>query len=190
MSRHPDQKKKRKILEASLESFGVLGYKKTTIKHIAKKAEIAPGSIYTYFTDKAILFRSTIEDVWNLFIEKIQDVTHEDWDFETKFMESVDFGLELLGKAHTLLGTMFSDAQRRQLLVTHLRKTIDAVIPLLEKGEEEGILEVTKDEELRYFQLETYISGILFELSLVEKEELAQRIDLIRRGIYKHFFMG
>ncbi|WP_028972675.1 TetR/AcrR family transcriptional regulator [Spirochaeta cellobiosiphila] len=189
MSRHPDQNKKRKILEASLEAFGELGYKKTTIKHIATKAEIAPGSIYTYFNDKTTLFVATIDDVWNRYIERTINISNEDWDFETKFMESIDFGLELLYKAHYLLGSMLSTAERRAMLTFHLKQTINAIQPLFLAGQAEGIFVISDDPELRSFQLETYICGILFELSVVEKKEVKQKIDFIRKGIYKHFFM-
>ncbi len=67
MSRSPDEEKRRRILQVSFEAFGELGSKRTTIKYIADKAGIAPGSVYTYFHDKDSLFLCAISDIWDRF---------------------------------------------------------------------------------------------------------------------------
>jgi len=72
MSRSPDEDKRRRILQVSFEAFGEQGYKKTTIKQIADRAGIAPGSIYTYFHDKDSLFLSAITEIWDRFSQAAQ----------------------------------------------------------------------------------------------------------------------
>ena len=52
------------ILSAAFEAFGEYGFAQTSVRHIADRARIAPGSIYTHFADKEELFRSTVEAGW------------------------------------------------------------------------------------------------------------------------------
>lgn len=48
--------KKRRILDAALDLFGILGFHDTTAKAIAARAGVATGSLYRYFRDKKVAF--------------------------------------------------------------------------------------------------------------------------------------
>ncbi|MBW4840864.1 MAG: TetR/AcrR family transcriptional regulator, partial [Paenibacillaceae bacterium] len=44
------------VVEAAEKSFALFGYKATTMDHVAKIANVAKGTIYTFFTNKEELF--------------------------------------------------------------------------------------------------------------------------------------
>jgi AcrR family transcriptional regulator len=51
----PSARKRRRILRAAHELFLVQGYRKTSIDDIARKAEVAKGTVYLYFENKGQL---------------------------------------------------------------------------------------------------------------------------------------
>lgn len=52
-----------KICRAAEELFSQKGYYNTSITDIAKKAEVAPGTVYIYFKDKKSIFKYLLEDL-------------------------------------------------------------------------------------------------------------------------------
>ncbi|CAN0075446.1 unnamed protein product [Chrysoparadoxa australica] len=50
----------KKIMDASLELFGTIGYKSTTIAQIAESAGVSKGLIYNYFDSKEALLKAMI----------------------------------------------------------------------------------------------------------------------------------
>lgn len=51
-----------KIMEASLELFGTIGYQATTIAQIAEQAGVSKGLIYNYFDSKEALLKAMVMD--------------------------------------------------------------------------------------------------------------------------------
>src|ERR1700676_4845259 len=57
----PDPIQRRKaILDAALEEFAARGFAATRLDDVARRAEIAKGTIYLYFRDKEALFREIV----------------------------------------------------------------------------------------------------------------------------------
>ena len=69
MTQVQKQSVKEKIYEAALDIFYEKGYKDTTMREIAEKAEIPVGLIYTYFKNKADLFDYIVAPVLH-YVEK------------------------------------------------------------------------------------------------------------------------
>ena len=59
--------RRRRILDAAGEVFSARGYHEASITEIAVRADLATGTIYLYFRDKADLYGSVI-------LEKMNDV--------------------------------------------------------------------------------------------------------------------
>jgi AcrR family transcriptional regulator len=56
------EKRRGQIIAAAIELFGKNGYHSTTIRDIAKRAEVSIGTIYQYVSDKEdVLFLALIE---------------------------------------------------------------------------------------------------------------------------------
>lgn len=61
------------ILEAVANDLTILGYKKLNIRGIAKKCNIAVGTIYNYFSSKEILVASLMAKNWLESMHKIDN---------------------------------------------------------------------------------------------------------------------
>lgn len=55
--------RRKQVIEAAEKSFALFGYKATTMDHVAKIANVAKGTIYTFFTNKEELFDEILRSV-------------------------------------------------------------------------------------------------------------------------------
>lgn len=65
--------RKREIIKAAREVFAENSYQGTSIKTIAKKAKIATGTIYLYFTNKESLINMIVDEMFNELLGCIKD---------------------------------------------------------------------------------------------------------------------
>lgn len=74
------------IIAAAKKVVDAKGFRNTTIEHIARKAEISPGTIYLYFKNKEELFSSLVLHTLQFLELRIQEVcdTHAKSTFENK----------------------------------------------------------------------------------------------------------
>lgn len=78
---------KDRILEAATEEIAAVGFERAKISGIAKRANMAPGSVYTWFENKEDLFRAALEAALKEQILKnkiaLADVdTKQNWMFQ------------------------------------------------------------------------------------------------------------
>lgn len=89
------------IFESAFELFGELGYKNTDMKKIAKKSNIAVGTLYNYYSSKEKLFLDVFKKSWKMTIQKI------------KFLKS-DPNLELKDKFRGFIRIICEDVHLRK----------------------------------------------------------------------------
>ena len=185
MSRSPDEEKRRRILQVSFEAFGELGYKKTTIKHIADRAGIAPGSIYTYFQDKDELFLSAISEIWDRLSWAAQEAAENQQIPYLRRAEAL-FGVaeDLIRRSHTLLNGIFAVPERRELLRRNLEKACRHLVPFFEEGQKMGLTLVGTDSTVNFYQLKVILSGVLWDLALVDGPAFEAELTLVK-GAWK-----
>jgi AcrR family transcriptional regulator len=102
----PQQERSRRtrqrVLEAAAESFEALGYDETTTAEIARRADIAVGSVYDYFRDKRAILLEVLHDtnarVAQLVIRGLEPEAWQDADPRA----SVRNLLDLVFRARTL----------------------------------------------------------------------------------------
>ena len=183
MSRSPDEEKRRRILQVSFEAFGELGYKRTTIKHIADRAGIAPGSIYTYFHDKDSLFLCAISDIWDRFSLAALEATENQQIPYLKRAEAL-FAVaeELVRRSHTLLNGIFSVPGRRDLLRRNLEKAVRHLVPFCEEGQQLGLSLVRNEPSFNFYQVKIILSGVLWDLALVDGEAFETELNQVREA--------
>jgi AcrR family transcriptional regulator len=78
---------KDRLLEAATAEIAAVGFERAKISGIAKRADMAPGSVYTWFENKEDLFRAALEEALKQQILSNQialaDVdTQHDWMFQ------------------------------------------------------------------------------------------------------------
>lgn len=81
------EKRREVILESAAQVFARKGYQRATMKDIADKAGIAPGTIYLYFDSKRALLLSIAEELLHLMPQELPD--HATPDEERSFIRCV-----------------------------------------------------------------------------------------------------
>ncbi len=71
------QARRNLILDAAIEVIAEKGFQRTTIKEIAKKAEVADGTIYNYFKNKDALFMSIIDRLIEAEVDELAEAAEE-----------------------------------------------------------------------------------------------------------------
>lgn len=183
MSRSPDEEKRRRILQVSFEAFGELGYKRTTIKHIADRAGIAPGSIYTYFHDKDALFLCAISEIWDRFSQAAKEAAeNQQIPYLTRAGALFVVAEDLIRRSHTLLNGIFSVPERRDLLRRNLEKACRHLVPFFEEGKGLGVTLLGADPAFHFYQVKILLSGVLWDLALVDGDAFEAELTQIRNA--------
>ncbi len=181
MSRSPDEEKRRRILQVSFEAFGELGYKRTTIKHIADRAGIAPGSIYTYFHDKDTLFLCAITEIWDRFSQAALEATeNQQIAFRLRAEALFKVAEDLVRRSHSLLTGIFAVPERRDLLRRNLEKACRHLVPFFEEGQRLGLTLVGSEPAFHFYQVKIILSGVLWDLALVDGEAFETELAYAR----------
>ncbi|WP_059051225.1 TetR/AcrR family transcriptional regulator [Paenibacillus senegalimassiliensis] len=80
------------VVEAAEKSFALFGYKATTMDHVAKIANVAKGTIYTFFTNKEELFDEILRSV----IMDMRQVIEQEFDSSKPFAENLHHSMDVL----------------------------------------------------------------------------------------------
>lgn len=58
------QRSREVILDAALQLFSSQGYRATSVRDIASKADVSTGNVYHHFPDKESIFRTLLDQYW------------------------------------------------------------------------------------------------------------------------------
>ncbi|MCM3042869.1 TetR/AcrR family transcriptional regulator [Paenibacillus motobuensis] len=102
--------RRRQIVEAAEKSFALFGYKATTMDHVAKIANVAKGTIYTFFANKEELFDEILRSVIIEMKKITEQEVHDDRPFFENLYQSMDKLLEFR-REHELLVKLFQEVR-------------------------------------------------------------------------------
>lgn len=80
------------VVEAAEKSFALFGYKATTMDHVAKIANVAKGTIYTFFTNKEELFDEILRSV----IMDMRQVIEQEFNSSKPFAANLHHSMDVL----------------------------------------------------------------------------------------------
>lgn len=150
------QDKKDKILDAAIDEFAEYTYHKASISRIVERAQIAKGSFYQYFEDKADLFKHLMEISAQQKMVYLQHLmaNMEELDFfhvvREMFVGGIKFGLDRPKLAK--IGSDFvkeTDLKlKEEILGKNMPKSNMLFEMLLKKGIEKGTIDPNIDVEL------------------------------------------
>ena len=185
MGRSRDAAKRGLILEAAFRVFGERGFARTTIKSIAERAGIAPGSVYTYFRDKDELFRSTVEEGWDSFLERLEGIRASRRPFRQRMLALVDTGFLVLEENLPLLRGMLFEASQRKLFHTKLEKLCESVEKLILEGiRQRGKAGRIRAPTTQWSKLlRITIIGILFSVASAEPGKTGGEIRILKQAV-------
>ena len=141
MARRSDGAKRAILVEKALESFGDRGFRGTTIKRIAGRAGIAPGSVYTYFKDKDELFRSTLDEGWNAFLGSLDELAVSHGSFSRTVDRLLDAGFAELARRLPLVRGLVLEPGRSDFLREKIEELCRHVGRIFAAARSEGALQ-------------------------------------------------
>ncbi|WP_349409750.1 TetR/AcrR family transcriptional regulator [Pseudalkalibacillus sp. SCS-8] len=178
------QAKRKRILEEATYLFSSRGYKETTIQKIAEASEISFGSVFTYFETKEKLLEAAIleplEEVRNhlLVIDyETEDVLGELRRLISRNIQLFSTNRVYLQLIQQVLGRPESHEEYEEIarvLDNFFNEFVQKVIPLIEKGQQQGRLK-TQDPEVIAMAYFGFLNGIRLTMGLDEDHILWEK---------------
>ena len=182
MARKKDGKKPAQIIDAAFSVFGEIGYDATLIKHIALRAGVSSGTIYTYFGDKKDLFRATVDEGWNRFLAQIREIVESKEPTGSRVRRFIDVGFGSLKHYLPLLRGMLFESSQMNMLQGKLEQFCGLVERLV-PGPRRGAVPRNVESENRRSLIRVTVFGVLFSAALAEPSRVDAEIDRLRRMI-------
>lgn len=146
----PDDPRKRAkylaIVEAALEAFSEYGYHDCPVSKIARKANVADGTIYLYFANKEEVLISVFQEKINRLITDIEGLTKGSNNSWEKIEVLVRYHMTALGNNRVLAN--FLQIQLRQSssnirlgIAAPLKKFYGLIEDFVFEGQQEGVID-------------------------------------------------
>lgn len=175
-----------RIFLSAKELFNEKGYEQVNMKDISKRANIAVGSLYNYFSNKNQLYLSVLENSWNTTFEKLDKVL----DKHTDKKETLKDCLRII----------YEETLDRRCMGIQVRKAKDLkdneAIENIEKKIKNNIKLIFKDMKIKkQFEEDDYILDkvvytLLINLTMLidyYPEDKAKNIEYLYSGIVVFF---
>jgi len=182
MARPRDREKPAQIINAAFSVFGEIGYEATRISHIAERAGISSGTIYTYFKDKKDLFRATAQDRWDRFLAQIRTLADSEEPTRTRLQSLIEIGFTSLKSARPLLRGMLFESSQMNLLQGNLEELYSLIERILTEKTGQGE-ESAGDPRQRRALIRITVVGVLFSVALAGPARVDREIRSLQRAI-------
>ncbi len=134
------------IVEAALAAFSEYGYHDCPVSKIARKANVADGTIYLYFANKEEVLISVFQEKINRLITDIEELTEDCTNSWEKIEVLVRYHMTTLGNDRVLAN--FLQIQLRQSssnirigIAAPLKKFYGLIEGFVLKGQKEGVID-------------------------------------------------
>lgn len=144
-----DPRKKAKymaIIEAALEAFSEYGYHDCPVAKIARRANVADGTIYLYFANKEEILISVFREKINRLIKDVSESTNDCANAWEKIETLVRYHMTALGGDRILANFLQiqlrqSSSNIRHGIATPLKKFYTLIESFVIEGQEEGVID-------------------------------------------------
>jgi len=175
--------KKEKIRTAAVELFDRYGTDKTTINEIAKKAGVAPASIYNYFGSKEGLMKDTIKNLLENSWKAKKELWESDLPFPELLKNAVSMKDEFIDKINLEL---LDDPEIKKLMDDFYNRRYTEIVSLfIEKGRKEGYIRRDLSIEAAMLYLRMYQNVIQQPEMLINRNKnlVKELFDLMLYGL-------
>jgi len=181
MGRRADAEKRARILASAFRVFGEQGFTRTTMKGIAERAGIVPGSIYIYFRGKEALFEATVEQGWQRFLSELDRAAFSPRPLRERLETVIDLGFSELRRSLPLLQGMLFEASRRRLL----QDKLEGLCRTLERLFREERREPPRIGAGRHGKtmIRITVMGILFSAALAPPERIEPELSALKAAV-------
>jgi AcrR family transcriptional regulator len=183
MARRSDGVKRAILVEKALEVFGDRGFRGTTIKRIAGRAGIAPGSVYNYFKDKDALFRSALDEGWEAFLASLDDLAVSPGPFARTMDRLLDAGFAELARRLPLVRGIMFEAGRSVYLGGKIDELCRHVGRVFAAARREGALRAPIDPAAWRAVLRVTVNGILFSAAVAPPSRVAAELRGLKAAV-------
>jgi AcrR family transcriptional regulator len=171
------------ILAAATEEIVEMGFERARLTEIARRAEMTPGSIYTWFKNKEDLFRAALEDALekqvasNLEVLKLGEVDTDHW--LTQIASLVPRNAKNSGPTPTqvlLLEAYYAswrDTSARKKFLPRIEEHYELYVKIISQAQADGHLTTSIDTKLLAMIFLTIPTG----MSLLQLAGLARPTD-------------
>ena len=140
----PQETRRAEILEAAAAVFGEKGFQRATMKDIAARAGIVPGTIYLYFRNKDDLLISIFEERVQRFIQQFQRRLILEENAEAKLRKLVELHLFEMQEHPDLAAVFQLELRQSRHFMSSYPKTdlkgyFDLIGQILEEGQQQGL---------------------------------------------------
>jgi AcrR family transcriptional regulator len=183
MARRSDSAKRAALVRTALEGFGDRGFRGTTIKRIAGRAGIAPGSVYTYFKDKDELFRATLAEEWGAFLASLDELADARGPFTRTTERLLETGFAELAKRLPLVRGVVFEAGRRDLLEGRIEELCRRIERIFASARRQGALRPVADAAAWRAMLRITVNGILFSAAAAPPPRAAAELRRLKAAV-------
>ena len=181
MARLKDQDKAASIIDAAFAVFGEEGYEATRVSHIAERAGVSSGTIYTYFKDKKDLFQATVMNGWETYVARIRRLIEAYSTPEERLRQLVDMAFKTLKASLPLLRGMLFESSQMNLIEKNIQSLCALIEELLEEIKDKPLLEL--DAVQRRATIRITVVGVLFSAALAKPSRIDVEIGALRKTV-------
>ncbi|GAY18145.1 TetR/AcrR family transcriptional regulator [Mycobacterium sp. shizuoka-1] len=87
---------RQRILEATMRCVAAVGYSRTTIREIAREANMTSGSLYHYFPNKAELVKATFDEVATIAVPRLEQAADRNLTTVDRLMAVLDESVQVM----------------------------------------------------------------------------------------------
>jgi len=188
------EEKKTIITKVARQIFSKYGFLKTTVEDIAKAARIGKASIYHYFRSKEDLFKSVVEQEYQLLITKIEEEVNKENDPKNKINVYVINRMKYLNELANVYSALKDEylehyAFTEKIRERYFHKEMETLRAILKEGVERDIFKIV-DIDLTTFTILTALKGLEYpwvaNITAPEMEEnLEKLLEILFNGIAK-----
>lgn len=175
--------RRQQVIEAAEKSFALFGYKATTMDQVAKIANVAKGTIYTFFTNKEELFDEILRSV----ILDMKRITETEVREDKSFFENVYHSMDLLlefRREHELLIKLFQEV--RDFGTPQAREGLQRIEDEILSYLESKITLAAQRREIRSLDPKV-VSFVMFKLYIALTSEWNKREEPLSKEQIKEF---
>lgn len=188
-SQRRTESKKEAIRRAALQLFRLRGFKKVTIREIAREADVSQVTIYNYFGSKEGLIRDVVRSLTQDVINEYRVLISDERPFPDK-LEGIVLGKTRLVSQYggELVERLVSKDREMQEYVrrTYEREIVPMIVDFFAEGKRKGYV----NPELSHEAILTYTE--IFRNGLMAKPELlagsGEPVKLVRELMALYFY--
>lgn len=177
-----ERPKYRQIIEAAVEVIADNGFHASQVSKIAKKANVADGTIYLYFKNKEDILISVFREKMGTFIEKTVDAISKDTTAKEKLLTLIRMHYNQLSEnPYLAIVTQLELRQSKPELRQEINNVFKSYLDVIDEITNQGILEGEIREDINPQIMRQMIFGTLDE-TVTTWVMKSQRYSLIEQA--------